>query len=56
MQLCSKFELAYTCKEFQHFDVTQGNEYTFVSKRSGERKENQPLGGSFGASYVAFWC
>lgn len=26
MQVCTDFELAYTCKEFQQLDVTQENE------------------------------
>lgn len=33
----SNSEFAYACKEFQQFDVTQANEWTFVNRRSGER-------------------
>lgn len=30
MHVCTNYELSYKCKEFQHFDVIQKNEYTFV--------------------------
>jgi len=28
VQICTNFELAYTCKEFQQFEVIQENEQT----------------------------
>lgn len=54
-QVCTNFKLAHTCKEFQQFDVIQKNLLLWI-KEVEKKKENQPLGGSFGVLYLAFWC